>query len=63
MGNGLKYADKMKALIEGWRQVWGYDFPFYFVEIAPFAGYGRQPAAALGSPGGQPEDPAAPAWP
>jgi len=40
MGNGLAYADKMKALIEGWRKVWGYDFPFYFVEIAPFAGYG-----------------------
>jgi len=36
---GLKYADKMKALIEGWRKVWGYDFPFYFVEIAPYAGY------------------------
>ena len=36
---GLKYADKMKALIEGWRKVWGCDFPFYFVEIAPFAGY------------------------
>ena len=41
MGNGLAYAGKMKALIEGWRQVWGYDFPFYFVQIAPFAGYGR----------------------
>jgi sialate O-acetylesterase len=36
---GLKYADKMKALIEGWRQVWGYEFPFYFVELAPFARY------------------------
>ena len=40
MGNGLAYAGKMKALIEGWRKVWGYDFPFYFVQIAPFAGYG-----------------------
>ena len=38
-GNGLKYYDKMKALIEGWRKVWGYDFPFYFVQIAPFSGY------------------------
>ena len=35
----MKYYDKMKALIEGWRKVWGYDFPFYFVELAPFAGY------------------------
>ena len=41
VGNGLKYADKMQALVEGWRHVWGYDFPFYFVQIAPFAGYGR----------------------
>jgi sialate O-acetylesterase len=40
MGNGLKYADKMKALIEGWRKVWGCDFPFYFVQLAPFGGYG-----------------------
>ena len=32
------YADKMKALIEGWRQVWGYEFPFYFVQIAPWSG-------------------------
>jgi sialate O-acetylesterase len=47
MGNGLKYADKMKALIEGWRQVWGCDFPFYFVQIAPFSGYGPGALPAL----------------
>jgi sialate O-acetylesterase len=44
---GPTYADKMKALISGWRQVWGYDFPFYFVEIAPWSGKyepGRLPA-------------------
>jgi sialate O-acetylesterase len=40
VGSGLKYYDKMKALIGGWRKVWGYDFPFYFVQLAPFAGYG-----------------------
>ena len=37
---GLKYYDKTKALIEGWRNAWGYDFPFYFVQLAPFSGYG-----------------------
>ncbi|MEI8376484.1 MAG: sialate O-acetylesterase [Planctomycetota bacterium] len=44
--NRLAYYNKTKALIEGWRQVWGYDFPFYFVQIAPFAGYpnGELPA-------------------
>jgi sialate O-acetylesterase len=27
----------MKALIGGWRTIWGEgDFPFYFVQIAPF---------------------------
>ena len=40
VGNGLAYFDKMKALIEGWRGVWGCDFPFYFVQLAPFSGYG-----------------------
>ncbi len=40
VGNGLKYYGKMKALIEGWRKVWGYDFPFYFVQLAPWSGYG-----------------------
>jgi sialate O-acetylesterase len=40
---GMLYADRMKALIAGWRQVWGEgDFPFYFVQIAPF-NYGRDP--------------------
>ncbi|QEG39651.1 sialate O-acetylesterase [Roseimaritima ulvae] len=36
--NGLAYADKMKALIEGWRESWGQDLPFYFVQIAPWSG-------------------------
>lgn len=39
VSNGLKYYDKMKLLVEGWRQVWGSDFPFYFVQIAPWSGY------------------------
>jgi sialate O-acetylesterase len=39
VGQGMKYAEKMKDLIEGWRTVWGQDFPFYFVQIAPWSGY------------------------
>jgi sialate O-acetylesterase len=36
-GDGLAYLDKMKALIGGWRTVWGAgEFPFYYVQIAPF---------------------------
>jgi len=36
-GDTFIYVDKMKALIGGWRKVWRQgDFPFYFVQIAPF---------------------------
>jgi sialate O-acetylesterase len=39
------YADKMKALIHGWRSIWSNDeMPFYFVQLAPFK-YGNQPDA------------------
>lgn len=39
MKDGLAYAPKMKSLIEGWRGVWGREFPFYFVQIAPLKNY------------------------
>jgi sialate O-acetylesterase len=42
-GEGMKYTERMKALIGGWRQVWNAgEFPFYFVQIAPF-NYGGNP--------------------
>ncbi len=40
--DGMLYHEKMKALINGWRDVWGQgDFPFYFVQLAPFNYGGR----------------------
>ena len=34
---GATYLHKMKALIGGWRQLWGEgDFPFYDVQLAPY---------------------------
>ncbi|MCX6905793.1 MAG: 9-O-acetylesterase, partial [Verrucomicrobia bacterium] len=43
LGDGALYTERMKALIGGWRQLWGLgDFPFYFVQIAPY-GYGGNP--------------------
>jgi hypothetical protein len=40
-GQGMSYFEKMKALVGGWRAVWGQgDFPFYYVQVAPFRGYG-----------------------
>lgn len=42
MREGMVYHEKMKALINGWREVWGQgDFPFYFVQLAPWGGYDR----------------------
>jgi sialate O-acetylesterase len=41
---GMLYAERMKALIAGWRELWNEgDFPFYFVQIAPF-NYRNNPA-------------------
>jgi sialate O-acetylesterase len=38
--DGPIYTDKMEALVGGWRTVWGEgDFPFYYVQIAPFKYY------------------------
>lgn len=40
-GEGLLYFEKMKALIAGWRAVWGNpDLPFYYVQLAPFENKG-----------------------
>lgn len=37
------YAETMKVLIESWRAKRGYDFPFYFAQIAPWT-YGANDA-------------------
>ncbi len=43
LGDGKTYTERMKALISGWRELWhAGDFPFYFVQIAPF-NYGGNP--------------------
>ena len=37
VGDGMSYRDKMQALVGGWREVWDQgDFPFYYVQLAPF---------------------------
>ena len=43
--DSMLYHEKMKALINGWRAVWNQgDFPFYFVQLAPFTyGGGASP--------------------
>lgn len=44
---GMLYLEKKKALIGGWRTLWGQgDFPFYYVQIAPFQ-YGNEDPTIL----------------
>ena len=44
---GLLYLEKKKALLAGWRELWGIgEFPFYFVQIAPYH-YGQENSAIL----------------
>jgi sialate O-acetylesterase len=35
------YKDLMNTLIGSWRKAWDKNFPFYYVQIAPYAGYGE----------------------
>jgi sialate O-acetylesterase len=34
--NAYAYKELLSALIKSWRIKWGYDFPFYYVQIAPY---------------------------
>ncbi len=38
--NGFAYKEMLSALIKSWRSKWGYDFPFYYAQIAPYK-YGK----------------------
>lgn len=40
VGTSSTYRQLFTAMIGAWRKAWHNDFPFYFVQIAPFAGYG-----------------------
>jgi sialate O-acetylesterase len=49
--DGPIYTDKMEALIHGWRKVWGQgDFPFYYVQLAPYCYHTRRPTSRAPSP-------------
>lgn len=45
-GNALVYRRLFPDMITSWRKTWGYDFPFYFVQIAPY-NYGKPLQGAL----------------
>tara|TARA_B100000029_G_scaffold509627_1_gene599248 strand:- start:280 stop:1461 length:1182 start_codon:yes stop_codon:yes gene_type:complete len=46
VGRANQYRQLFSTLIESWRTVFGYDFPFYFVQLAPYD-YGNQNSAYL----------------
>lgn len=44
--NGSTYDLLLTAMIQSWRKEWGYEFPFYYVQIAPYK-YGRPQEGAV----------------
>jgi sialate O-acetylesterase len=34
--NAYAYKEMLSGLIKSWRNKWGYDFPFYYAQIAPY---------------------------
>ena len=36
VGNHEEYQELFTGMIEDWRERWGYEFPFYFAQIAPY---------------------------
>jgi sialate O-acetylesterase len=47
-GDGDIYADKTEGLVLGWRKAWGYDFPFYWVQLASYTPFTDDPAGGNG---------------
>lgn len=45
---GDEYADKTEGLVLGWRKAWGYDFPFYWVQLASYTAATDDPAGGNG---------------
>ncbi len=44
--NNESYEELFSKMIASWRKKWGYDFPFYYVQIAPFK-YGEPEQGVL----------------
>ena len=54
--DGMAYADKMRALVGGWRKVWGQgNFPFFYVQIAPFRYFSDPKNVRVKNPNALPE--------
>ncbi len=42
-GRAYEYRTLFPTMIQSWRAAWGYDFPFLFVQLAPFMDSSEQP--------------------
>jgi sialate O-acetylesterase len=47
VGTADTYTALFTTMIKSWRKAWQKDFPFYFVQIAPYAGYGDNSSSAF----------------
>ncbi len=49
-GRGKEYRGQMERLITNWRTLWGYDFPFYFVQLPNYMAPWKNPVEDGGWP-------------
>ncbi|MDP9230327.1 MAG: sialate O-acetylesterase, partial [Bacteroidota bacterium] len=47
VGTATTYQTLLTTMIGAWRKAWQKDFPFYYVQIAPYAGYGDNSSSAF----------------
>lgn len=47
VGTWSTYRPLLTSLITSWRSAWGKELPFYYVQIAPYSGYGNANSSAL----------------
>jgi sialate O-acetylesterase len=47
VGTASTYTQLLETMIRSWRKAWKKELPFYYVQIAPFAGYGEGIASAV----------------
>ena len=45
---GETYTEKTEMLVKGWREMWGYEFPFYWVQLASFTAKTEDPKGGNG---------------
>jgi sialate O-acetylesterase len=47
VGMAGTYTSLFTTMIDSWRKAWQKEFPFYFVQIAPYSGYGDNSSSAF----------------